>query len=431
MKSHRHVIVPGKSPLIALLLVLLSAPALATPPAPLPGSSVETLLELVREQNPELAASRYEADAAAERVYSAGALPDPILRTELRNFTNRGTDASANLLPAQVGSTKYTLIQPVPFWGKRDLKREVAEAEADQARGRATASWEDLAARVKSAFAQYYVLSQAENLTRELLDLTGSLEKITQARYASGLVPQQDVIRAQFEQSSMRNELLAIGNERHHATVKINTLLKRPAMAPLAEPERLRPIPPPARLDHATLEERLRTRNPQIFTEEARVAAAARNRELVNKNRYPDFNLGLSPIQTGGRVSEWELMIELNIPLQQESRRSQEREAQAMLAAAESRKEATQNQLLADLAENASALDSARHTETLTRTSLLPQSELSFKSALAGYETGKVDFATLLDAQRQIRNVKLSLLKSQGEMQLRLAEIERLLGEEL
>ena len=62
---------------------------------------------------------------------------------------------------------------------------------------------------------------------------------------------------------------------------------------------------------------------------------------------------------------------------------------------------------------------------------LLPQAELTFKSALAGYETGKVDFATLLDAQRQIRNAKLALLRAQASQQQRLADIERLLGEDL
>ena len=431
MKPHRYPIKLGKLHTIALILALASTSGLAEPAAAPPGSSLESLLELARSQNPEFAAMRHEAEAAAERVYPAGALPDPTLRTELRDITNQGMDASPNLLPGRIGSTKYTLIQPVPFWGKRDLKREVAEAEADQARGRAMANWTELAARLKAAYAQYYVLSHAENLTRELLGLAGSLEKITQARYASGLVPQQDVIRAQIEQTGMRSELVAIGNERHHAQVKINALLKRPTMAPLAEPEWLRTIPLPVRLDHASLEERLRARNPQLFVEEARVAAATKNRELVYKNRYPDFNLGLSPIQTGSRVNEWELMIELNIPLQQESRRSQEREAQAMLAAAESRKEATQNLLTADLAENVSALDTARYTENLTRTSFLPQAELSFKAAMAGYETGKVDFATLLDAQRQIRKAKLDTLKAQGEMQFRLAEIERLLGEDL
>ena len=67
----------------------------------------------------------------------------------------------------------------------------------------------------------------------------------------------------------------------------------------------------------------------------------------------------------------------------------------------------------------------------LAATSLLPQAELTFQSALAGYENGKVDFATLLDAQRQIRRAKQERLKAQAEAQMRLADIERIVGEEL
>jgi outer membrane protein TolC len=61
----------------------------------------------------------------------------------------------------------------------------------------------------------------------------------------------------------------------------------------------------------------------------------------------------------------------------------------------------------------------------------LPQAELTFQAALAGYENGKVDFATLLDAQRQIRNAKQNVIKAQAEQQARLAEIERLVGGEI
>jgi outer membrane protein TolC len=124
-------------------------------------------------------------------------------------------------------------------------------------------------------------------------------------------------------------------------------------------------------------------------------------------------------------------MVEVTIPLQQDTRRAQEREAQAMLDAARSRREVATNQLLADLYENIAGLEAARRTLTLTTESLLPQSELTFRSALAGYESGKVDFATLLDAQKQIRQAKLNQVKAGVAAQIRLADIERIVGEEL
>jgi cobalt-zinc-cadmium efflux system outer membrane protein len=179
------------------------------------------------------------------------------------------------------------------------------------------------------------------------------------------------------------------------------------------------------------LVERARAHNPMLASEGHRLKAAEKNKELVHKNRYPDFTLGVSPIQYQSAVREWEIMVEMNIPLQQGSRRAQEREAEAMLSAARARSEATANQILADLAENLSGIESARRTETLTSSNLLPQAELTYQAALAGYETGKVDFATLLDAQRQIRQARQNQIKAQAEAQARLADVERILGEEL
>ena len=394
------------------------------------GSNVESLLEYAR-NNPEYAAMRYEADAAAQRVYPAGAFPDPLFRIELQNITNAGSDAPPSLLPNKVGSTKYTLVQPIPFWGKRDLKRDVAEADAEQAQGRAAMTWSEVAANVKITYARYYLVVYNELLTREILDLLGRLERIALGRYESGLVPQQDVIRAQVELTTMRGELLMQESERQGVQATLNSLLDRKASTPFAVPERLRPVPLPVRLDEDVLADRLRGHNPQLFANDARIRGAEKNRELTYKNRYPDFAIGVSPIQMGSRIGEWELMVEVNIPLQQESRRRQESEAESMLSAARSQKEASANRLIGELFENLAALKAAQRIEIVTATSLLPQSEATLQAALAGYETGKVDFATLLDAQRQIRKSKQDRLKAQAEAQARLAAIERLLGEDL
>jgi hypothetical protein len=77
------------------------------------GANVESLLDFARSRNPEYASMRYEAEAAAERVTPAGALPDPKFRTELRDITRMG-EQNPTLAPARVGSTRYLLMQDVP-----------------------------------------------------------------------------------------------------------------------------------------------------------------------------------------------------------------------------------------------------------------------------------------------------------------------------
>jgi hypothetical protein len=79
-----------------------------------PGARVEELLELARRQNPELAAMGFEAEAAQARVQPAGALPDPMGRLELRDVGNQMGNGDFNLLPARVGSAKYTVAQTIP-----------------------------------------------------------------------------------------------------------------------------------------------------------------------------------------------------------------------------------------------------------------------------------------------------------------------------
>jgi outer membrane protein TolC len=414
-----------------LLGLALTVPLPALAQQEVLGRSVESLLDYAKARNPEYAAMRLEAEAARERIYPAGALPDPVFRTELQNITNYGSDASPNLLPGRIGRTKYSLIQSLPFWGKRDLKREAAEAEAEVAQAKAGVTWTEQAARIKTAYAQYFAVAKLIRLNQEVIDLIGRIERITQARYAGGLVPQQDAIRVMVESTAMRNEQIQMETEHHHNRSRLNALLARPTESPLASPEQLRTVPPAARLDFVALETRLRARNPQLFADTARIRAADKNRDLSYRNRYPDFTVGISPMQTGSRVNEWELMLEFNIPLQQESRRSQEREAEKMAEAARARKEATANQLLDELSASLAGIDAARRIEMLAQSSLLPQSELTFQAALSGYETGKVDFATLLDAQRQIRKAKQDIVKAQAEQQARLADIERLIGEDL
>lgn len=394
------------------------------------GSNVQELLRWADLHNPELAAMRFEIDAANERIVPAGALPDPVLRAELQDIAGRAAPNGFTLSPSRAGSTKYTLMQSIPFWGKRDLRTEVATAERDQARERHLAGVAEIHARVKSAYAMYYQSVGLKRLNNELLQLLGDLEAVAQVRYSNGLVPQQDVIRAQVEKSLLRAEIIGLDTEQHHAMNRLNTALGRAATAPIVAPQSLRRVVI-EQLDASALQEKVVRHNPQLAAQLAQVEAADANMRLLEKNRYPDVTLGIAPIQRGNNINSWEAMIEVNLPIRLDSRRSQEREADAMLSAAKTREMALANQVTGDLLENLGALEAASEQERLIADTLLPQAELTYRSARTGYEAGKVDFATLLDAQRAIKRARQDLLKAQVEQAQRLSDIERMVGEDL
>jgi outer membrane protein TolC len=227
----------------------------------------------------------------------------------------------------------------------------------------------------------------------------------------------------------LRGELISLATQSRTLDAQVNALLARPPDSPLAAAAALRI--PADELQFAPLASRLRERNAELAADRARLDSAERSRDLAYRNRYPDFALAVSPIQRDNRLADWDVMFEVTIPLQQGTRRAQEQEAEAMVAAANARREATMQRAVGDLGTALVQLAGAREMERLTETSLLPQARVNLQAALAAYETGKVDFAALLEAERQVRQARLTMLNAQVEAQMRLAEIERLIGDEL
>ena len=284
------------------------------------------------------------------------------------NINNYGNDAPPSLLPSRVGETKYTVMQTLPALGQaRSAARRGRRRRDSRRRARSEVTWTELAARIKTSYAEYYRAIGNERLTREVLELLSRLEQIAQARYAGGLVSQQDAIRAQLEQTAMRLELVGLENEKRQSRSRLNGLLARDAAAPLADPQALRPWPAVTTLgcgDARGAGARRAIRNC------GRAGAAGRRAEEPR----PHASATATPIcwsacyrrQVGSRITQWGLMFEVNIPLQQETRRSQEREAEAMVGRrALAVRGAVATSCSASWAGTWPRFDAARRTESL------------------------------------------------------------------
>ena len=152
----------------------------------------------------------------------------------------------------------------------------------------------ELVSRIKTTHAQLYYLEQNERLTREILDLMARLEKVAQVRYGGGLAAQQDVIRAQLEQTTMRNELIALDAERS----QLQARLKRswgalPARRWLRR-KHSHPLPAPETMRFDVLEQRARSSNPLLRTEESQIQAAEKNRELTYRTAIRTLRWGVT-----------------------------------------------------------------------------------------------------------------------------------------
>jgi outer membrane protein, heavy metal efflux system len=395
------------------VLLLSAEPGSSAEPAP--GATVDDLLARVRKFNPELAAAALEREAAVAKIYPAGALDDPMVNlTRDQGFRQ----------------WLYTATQDFPLWGKRDLRRGVAEANATAAAGRQGSVTAELEEQTKVVFAQYYQSDQALRVTRQIHSLLHTVAESVRARYAQGLGTQSDAIRADLEQTRLDPELSALERDEEAAKAKINALIGRSADAALAPPRELHRLPPAGSLKLDGLMARARESNPLLATARAEIEAAEGERRLVDKSWYPDVTLTLGAndlADIGSRVTG---TVGIKVPLQWGVREAQAREATAKKGAAQLRQEAAALKIESELQSALASLGRAQRTEDLLQHGLSQQSDAAYQSALASYQQGRGDLNSVLDAARRRLEIRIETLQVGSEAQTAFAAIERLTGGE-
>jgi len=394
------------------------------------GTSVDELVAMARDLNPDLKVAALEAAAAAAKVEGAGSLPDPKIQLEIENWPRN----RPGYLPQDDfsgASRTVTLSQELPFWGKRGLRREIAEADARRAAVLRAQVENELVAKIKVAYAEYHAAHLTIDLARDLRARVDTLVRLARARYAQGLGNQSEVTRAEIEKATMDAEIARMAGQRRRAAVAINRLLARPLQAPLVETPAPRPLPPAEALDLAALTDRAQRANPEVLAQEAAIQGAGKAVALAEKSWYPDFEIGIGAMRNNSELDSFRAMVQMNIPLQGGLRRSEIGEAKGLAGAARSKLDSLQIEIGDAVAEAWIALKTARDIEVIIRESQLPQAEIGFQSSARGYELGRIDFVDVLMAEQQLWTANISLIGVLFDQQKQLATIEKLIGEEL
>src|SRR6266851_896728 len=403
--------------------LVLTVPADAAPKGP-PGATVGELVALARQLSPDLAAAGLMAEAAAARIISAGALPDPTLRVGAENLDQRDVSMNGR-------SFTFRFMQEFPLWGKRDLKREMASFEAAAAGYRRRGAEVELVARVKSVFAARYATFQARALTQRTLDTVLTAAATLRDRYAQGGTTKEDVLRLEIEAEELSIEIERLRGQQTKKAAQLNTLLNRRPDAPLAQPVALRRLPAEKTMSIAVLVDRAVTLNPMVAEGQAKTASAGAAQSLAERNRYPDVTLGVMTTRDRDGYAGTGVMGELRIPFQWGAKEADIAAATAERAAAEQRLNTLKATIRGEVAGMLAEYRATAKTLEIMQQHHLPKSELIVGSVLSALEAGQGDVIRVLDAIRRLRNMQLEILKIQVQQQATLAEIEKAIGGDL
>ncbi len=415
-----------------LLLLMATTPSVAQQSITLTAEETPNLPDLIKEAlraNPEIVAARKAVEAAQARIVQARSLDDPEL-----NFESWAIPLNQPTNFDQANTHMVNLRQRFPFPGKLRLRGEVASQEETMAVARYRAKERAVIAAVKKGYYDLFMADRNIEITQEQLDLLQRILKTAEVRYTVGKVTQQDVIKAQVEQSDLINRLIVAEQERQSAEAKLNRLLDRPTDAPIDRT--VEREPPPTTFEQEDLYRLTTESSPELQEAASGVKRAELSHELAIRNqKYPDFVLGLGYwyAPQGSFQHTYSGMLTLTIPFfwTKAKHDKEVEEASAQIARGEASYRAVKNLVFLEVRDNLLKSSAARKSVTLYRTGLLPQAKLSLKAAEAAYQTGRLEFTGLLEAERALRDVRLGYYRALVALEQSLADLERAVGRDM
>jgi len=384
-----------------------------------------TLIPLVKSRNPELREAVSRTRASLEGVEAAGALDDPMLKFETRGVPLRHPGSLGRARENMVG-----LSQTLPFPGNLSLRSESAARDAEGMHQRTRDRERELVLRLKRTYFDYYAAVRTIETHDIHLQLMEATEKISDAKFRTGAVTQQDVLKPQIEQVLLHNEVQAMEQMKGSARAAINTLLHRPVDAPLGEPKVIGL--PDESFDFADLLARASRSRPELRAAELQVKSTQAALRLAERKRdLPDFGLEFGYMQMPDGPDSYSAMFSINLPWLTGGRNAEARRMERMLRADEAALDAAQGRAQFEIRDALLRVQAARRSYAFFHNELVPKSVQTFEVSRSSYEKDKVSFLEVLDAERSLRDVRLKHILAVTQYETAVAELERAVGEDL
>jgi outer membrane protein, heavy metal efflux system len=359
------------------------------------------------QNNPQVIAAYADWSASVEGITVARSLPDPKL-----TFQAYIQDSLTSLMPG--------LSQDIPGYGKRDARAAVATAESRAKYFQFASAVQQTAFDLQKSYYPLHFLDAKLSVNRQTLALLAELEALARAQNEVGQGTMQDVLKAQIEQKQLQTETTNLEDSR-------NVMLAQFKAALGLRPEQADP-PVPAepdftdnRLDDEKLLADALKQNPRLQELTAEIRSAEANIKVARKEKMPDFSAGLQ-----AEVYEppfyWP-QASISLPIWRDKLAAERAAAEAGLRAAKARLTAGQISLAVEFAEQSYLVRESDRQLTLLRADLLPRARQSMEIARAAYQSSRVDFLNVIDAERSLLNFQLDEIAAQTQREIARAEL--------
>jgi cobalt-zinc-cadmium efflux system outer membrane protein len=391
-----------------------------------PVTPLSALLDEAAERNPDILAARRGWQAATQVPSQLSTIPDPQITVQHVSVGNpRPFAGFSNSDFAYIG---LGVSQDLPFPGKLKLKGEAAERDAAVAREKFESAKRTILQQVKESYFQIAYIQQTLGVLERNDRLLEQIEKIADARYRVGQGSQQDVLKAQLERTRLQREFV-----HHHEIIQtqqalLRKLLNRTADSPDITAEGMVETPMSFTIDD--LLAKVRTQNPEVAGQQEMINRQSLHVEMARKDRYPDFSVQYMWQHTADQFRDYYMIsVSARIPIYRRRKLNPEM-TQAVEELHQSRRqyESQVQSAFFEVRNQYIAAETASQMLRIYREGLIPQALSTYQSGLASYQTGRLDFESLLSGFMDVLNFDEEYWKALLEHETALAKIEQITG---
>jgi cobalt-zinc-cadmium efflux system outer membrane protein len=387
-------------------------------------SPLQELVQEVERSNPEIAASLHAWQAATNIPKQVSALPETEITVQ--QFSVGSPRPFAGYSNSDFAYVGIGASQDLPYPGKRRLRSEVAEREADSIHAQSDAVRRQAVETLKLVYFQLAYLQQTLPVLEQNDQLLSQIEQAAAARYRAGLGNQQDVLRAQLQHTKILREIAMHHQQEEQLEAQLKQVLNRSQTSPDIVADALSQTS--LKYTDAELLDGVRDQNSDVRARAQMVHRQESQVELSHKEFRPDFNVSYTYEHTADQFRDY-YAASFGIRLPNRGRQS------AALAEATQNEERAKQELQAEMQRVQSEVEQqyvlVRRSEDQIKIyaeGLIPQSEATLQAGLAAYQSNRQDFGSLLSSFQDVLNSNLEYQSELLDHESALARLERLTG---
>ena len=420
--------------------------------------NLEELIQEALKANPEITALQKKRDAMWERPPQEKSWDDPELSLGVANLnTDNFKFNKIDMTMKQIGIT-----QNIPMPGITSLKEKVAIQEAKSADQMFADGKLKIIRDVKAAYYNLYVNYTHMQTIEKNNGLTARFIEIAHKKYEVGKGLQQDILKAQVEQSKYIERLVQLEQLKKSYSAELNRLLNRDPSTPIAG------VPVITKRTVSLNEEELQkmalAQNPVLLSLKHAIDKNEADYKLSKKQYFPSVTVSAMygqregfrtkdstfpaavlnengttsdalvkvPGQSEDRPDVFSFIVGFKVPLWFKNKQNKKvAESFSLLEEAKAQYAAVQNALFFQIHDLVAKTQKSAHLINLYETGIIPQATQSLNSAIAAYEVGTVDFLSLIDNQITLCNFETQRSEILADYEKELADLEVVVGKQI